>query len=67
MYEFLTWLDGKKTVIFACLFVVNTYLMATNTISQDLGAAIASILGILSGGTVYATNKTLGSGYRSKA
>jgi asparagine N-glycosylation enzyme membrane subunit Stt3 len=60
MYEFLMWLDGRKTAIFACLFVINTYLMATNTISQDLGAAIASILGILSGGAVVATNKVLG-------
>ena len=66
MYEFLTWLDGKKTIIFSCLFVINTYLMANNVIDQNMGAMIASILGILSGGAVYQTNKVLGTAVRTK-
>jgi hypothetical protein len=40
--------------------------MASNVIDQNMGAMIASILGIISGGAVYQTNKTLGSSYRSK-
>ena len=67
MYTFLEWLDGKKTIIFSCLFVINTYLMANNIIDQNMGAMVASILGILSGGAVYQSNKVLGNSYRSKA
>ena len=66
MYNFLTWLDGKKAIISGIANALNTYALAAGLIDSNLAVFIASVIGILTGTAVVATNNVLGSKYRSK-
>jgi hypothetical protein len=57
MTKFLTFLDGKKSVIMSILALVVVYLMQSGVISDNLGLLIQSILSVLTGGAVVATKK----------
>lgn len=57
---FLTWLDGKKMVIVAIGSAILSYCVSTNLITADLGSLLQSILSILAGGALIATNNVLG-------
>jgi hypothetical protein len=59
--DILTFLDGKKAIIFGIASAVLSYLVAGSIIDKELGALIQTILTLLSGGAVYATNQVLGS------
>ena len=56
----LQWLDGKKAMILAISGLVVGYSVAANFLDARLGTLILSILNILSGGAVVATNQVLG-------
>ena len=59
----LTWLDGKKSTILAISSAILSYAVATNLIHSDLGALLQTVISILAGGAIIATNK-LGIGGR---
>jgi hypothetical protein len=64
---FLTLLDGRKAVIGTCLMAINTYLMATGVFTPELGSLIATLIAVLTGVGVVASNRTLGArGARQK-
>jgi hypothetical protein len=66
MENILTFLDGKKAILLGICSAILSYLVASSLISADLGALIQTILSILAGGAVYASNKTLGRNQRLK-
>jgi cytochrome b subunit of formate dehydrogenase len=53
----LDFLDGKKTYIIAIASAIIVYLMTGNLISDNLGALLQTIMSILAGGAVIATNR----------
>lgn len=53
----LSWLQGKKTLIFGALSAVNTYLMAAGAYEPALGALIQTVLTLLSGGAAVMTGR----------
>lgn len=57
LHSILTFLDGKKSTLMAILAAVFSYAVATDLITPDLGALLQTILSILAGGAVFATNK----------
>lgn len=56
MEKVLNFLDGKKAIILAICGAILSYLVAGDVITPNLGALIQTILSILGGGAVYATN-----------
>jgi hypothetical protein len=56
MEKLLTFLDGKKSVILAIIAAILSYMVASNVISASLGALFQTIISLLAGGAVYATN-----------
>jgi len=66
MEQVLTYLDGKKAIIFGIVNAVNTYLVTAAVYSPEVGSLVATIVALLSGGAVYATNHVLGKATRSK-
>jgi hypothetical protein len=48
---------GKKTTIFSILQSIVVYLLATGTISNEVGVLLTSILTALAGGSNYASYK----------
>ncbi len=60
MEKILQFLDGRKAKILAICGLVIGYLITTNIIDAKLGGLILSILNIIAGGTVIATDKMLG-------
>lgn len=56
-HQILDFLDGKKSTILAITAAILSYAVAGNIIDADLGALLQTILSILGGGAVYATNK----------
>ena len=57
LHKLLSWLQGKKTLIFGALSAVNTYLMAAGVYIPEMGALIQTILTLLSGGAVVMTGR----------
>lgn len=55
--QVLTWLDGKKSTILAICAAILSYLVASQLITANLGALLQTILSILTGGAVVASNK----------
>ena len=53
----LTWLDGRKSVILSISAAVLSYCVAGHLISTELGALLQTIISILGGSAVYATNR----------
>lgn len=53
----LTWLDGRKSTILSISAAILSYCVAGGFISPELGALLQSILSILAGGAIIATNK----------
>lgn len=53
----LSWLEGKKSTILAICAAVLSYLVAGGAIDAQLGALLQTVLSILTGGAVYATQK----------
>ena len=66
MEQILTFLDGKKAIIFGIVNAINTYLVTAQIYSPEIGSLIATVIALLSGGAVYATNQSLGRAKRSK-
>jgi hypothetical protein len=66
MYKLLKLLDGKKALIGGVLNAVNCYLAAAGTIDQNLAALLSTIIMILTGAGVLATNRMLGNKHRYK-
>ena len=58
--QILQFLDGRKAILLAVVGLVIGYLTATNVLDAQLGALILSVLNVLAGGAVVATNKVLG-------
>jgi len=56
-HALLDWLEGKKALILSISAAVLSYAVAGHLINPDLGALLQTILSILGGGAVYATNK----------
>jgi hypothetical protein len=55
--DILSWLDGKKSTILSILALVIVFLMQNGTISNNVGLLLQSILSVLTGGAIVATNK----------
>lgn len=53
----MAYLQGKKTMLVAIAQALNTYAMAAGYVDAQLGGLIASIILILAGGAVVATNQ----------
>lgn len=66
MEKLLTFIDGYKTYILAIASAVISYLVASGIITADLGSLLQTIVSILAGGAVIASNKVLGTSNRSK-
>lgn len=66
MEKFLKFLDGKKAMIMGISNAINAYLVAAAVITPEMGALISSILVVLGGGAIVATNQVLGAKYRVK-
>ena len=64
MENILNYFDGKKTTILAITAAIISYLVATGLITAELGALLQTIISLLAGGAVVATNRVLG--YRNK-
>ena len=64
--KFLKLLDGKKAIIGSALNAINAYLVATTVYTPALGALVATLILILTGVGVPATNAILGRSHRSK-
>lgn len=60
----LTWLSGKKSVIFGLCGVIVIYLLKEGQINENLALLIQSILTLLAGGASYATGRLVYSGKR---
>ena len=60
MKNLLTFLDGKKAMIGGILHAVNAYLAASGVIELNLSALIATIILLLTGIGIGATNSVLG-------
>ena len=67
MYTFLLWLDGKKAILASLAQVANTYALAAGLIDMNMSVLISSVIGIVTGTAVVASNQVLGAKYRSKA
>lgn len=63
LYKILEFLDGKKAPILAVSSAIISYLVAGKVIEASLGALFQTIISILGGGAVYASNR-LGVGKR---
>ena len=61
MENFLRYLDGRKAILAAVCGLIITYLVKTNVIDGDLGVLVLSVINLLAGGAVIATDKVLGS------
>lgn len=57
LFKVLQFLDGKKAVILGCCSAVLSYLVAGQLIDANLGALLQTIISLLTGGAVIATNK----------
>ncbi|MFA5014820.1 MAG: hypothetical protein WC549_04705 [Actinomycetota bacterium] len=70
MDKLLQFLDGRKTYILAISGLIIGYLSTANIIDGKLATLILSILNVIAGGAVVATDQVLGrrniSGVRSK-
>jgi hypothetical protein len=62
----LEFLDGKKATIGTGLLALNAILIAMGAYSAEVGAALATLVFVLTGIGVAATNSVLGSRTRSK-
>jgi hypothetical protein len=60
LISLLTWLDGRKALIGTCLGAINAYLMATGVFTPELGSLIATLIVVLTGVGISATNSVLG-------
>lgn len=67
MYNFLSWLDGKKAGINSMANAFIIYSLATGYIDNNMAILLASLVATATGTAIVATNKILGSKYRSKA
>lgn len=56
----------QKAIIFGIINAVNTYLITANVYSAEIGSLVATILALISGGAVIATNKAFGRAVRTK-
>ena len=66
MEKLLEFIDGRKTTILAIASAICAYTVASGLITAELGALIQTIISIIAGGAVIASNRVLGRGYRSK-
>jgi len=64
MKELLRFLDGRKAVIGTVLMAINTYLLSAGYIDNGLASLIATIIAVLTGAGVIATDRVLGAKYR---
>jgi len=57
IHSILTWLDGKKSTILAIVSAIISYAVAASYLKADLGALLQTVVSILAGGAIVATNK----------
>jgi len=55
--QILTWLSGKKSVIFGALGVIVLYLLQEGQITENMAYLIQGLLTVLAGGASYATGR----------
>lgn len=65
MTNILEWLDGKKAIILGIASAVLSYAVASQLITAELGALLQTIISILAGGAVIASNRILGARSRN--
>lgn len=60
MQQVLSWLDGRKAIIYGILSLVFSFLVTVHKMSPELGTLLQSIITLLGGGAHKATEDMLG-------